>query len=414
MAGIPVVIATNGIGIPVTEATNGIGVPVEIATNGMGTPIVVVPSGGMAVVGSGGGTPALPYDPVVIFMGDSQALTQGDTTNADTLVGAWTLHGPRVQVADTTLSGAFVQYLITTVANAAAGRSGLNFTANKNQPGPEIGFIPKFIDAYSNTLRLVDLSAPGSACGRGAVTGTFTGYVSSGTGNAAAGNVLTLSTGAFPNAGTLITEASIPASTVTASFGPGGSTRYIFQAGVSGFGLSFATTSAPTPVTITKYDGYSYDPIEGTLYSGSDGNITNGYKSRAINAVSAVSGAKVPIVVLLLGTNDMGNSTGATFFSAAMLRLIARIKADLAPYLTADYKIVMVRAKTGAAGSTTVRAAQQSIADNDANVYLLDADAVTLSDGTHYTCPTAPRVYTGRALVGSAAYDIFSGASSGI
>lgn len=54
--GWPVVIVTSG-GIPVTESNNGFGTPVDVATNGFGTAITIIASGGLPVVGSGGGHP---------------------------------------------------------------------------------------------------------------------------------------------------------------------------------------------------------------------------------------------------------------------------------------------------------------------------------------------------------------------
>lgn len=51
---LPIVIVSSG-GLAVTESTNTFGIPVEIAANGFGIPVTVVSSGGLQVVGSGGG-----------------------------------------------------------------------------------------------------------------------------------------------------------------------------------------------------------------------------------------------------------------------------------------------------------------------------------------------------------------------
>jgi hypothetical protein len=64
--GWPVVVVAKG-GIPVTEASAGLGTPLSIATNGYGTAVTVVGSGGLPVVGSGGGGAVAPGDPVTIF-----------------------------------------------------------------------------------------------------------------------------------------------------------------------------------------------------------------------------------------------------------------------------------------------------------------------------------------------------------
>lgn len=51
---VPIVVLTGG-GLPVTESTSGFGLPVEVATNGFGLGVTIVSSGGLPVIGSGGG-----------------------------------------------------------------------------------------------------------------------------------------------------------------------------------------------------------------------------------------------------------------------------------------------------------------------------------------------------------------------
>ena len=64
--GWPVVVVAKG-GIPVSEAANGLGTPLSIAANGYGTAVTVVGSGGLPVLGSGGGGAVAPGLPVTIF-----------------------------------------------------------------------------------------------------------------------------------------------------------------------------------------------------------------------------------------------------------------------------------------------------------------------------------------------------------
>lgn len=52
--GWPIVIVPSG-GLPVTEVTNGFGTPVEVAANGYGFAVTIVASGGLPVIGTGGG-----------------------------------------------------------------------------------------------------------------------------------------------------------------------------------------------------------------------------------------------------------------------------------------------------------------------------------------------------------------------
>jgi lysophospholipase L1-like esterase len=78
---LPIVIVPSG-GIPITEATNGQGTPVSVASNGFGTAVTVVASGGMPVVGSGGGTPTLtPFSAIQYWLNAGTITGVADGSN---------------------------------------------------------------------------------------------------------------------------------------------------------------------------------------------------------------------------------------------------------------------------------------------------------------------------------------------
>ncbi len=192
--------------------------------------------------------------PVVLQISDSQNRTQGDTANADTLGGVWPADA-RVKVLNATLAGAFENYVMGVSATPSVGCTGIDFGAKKNCPGTDIGFTPGWRDRYpSSDLYHFNLAVSGACAGRGGADPvTCAGYVSSGTGSSSAGNVFTLTGGSMPNANTLVAGTGIPAGTLLASFGAGGNTRYVYKAGVSGFGLSFSAGTPGVPITVTKY-----------------------------------------------------------------------------------------------------------------------------------------------------------------
>lgn len=80
--GWPIVVVASG-GIPVTEVSSGFGTPVTPASNGFGFAVTIVTSGGMPVVGSGGGGPAFVPNHFV------NAATGLDTNNGLTPATAW-------------------------------------------------------------------------------------------------------------------------------------------------------------------------------------------------------------------------------------------------------------------------------------------------------------------------------------
>ncbi len=135
-----------------------------------------------------------------------------------------------------------------------------------------------------------------------------------------------------------------------------------------------------------------------------DGSITNGYESRIKNGISVMQGQGLTPVfvaaVLNTGTNDSASPTAASFYKAATKALIARLR--LIPEL-AGARFFIIQTKSGGTGLANVQTYQAEIVAEDPTVTLIPtaADAaITLSDSIHYTCPTAPRVYTGRARVG--------------
>jgi hypothetical protein len=334
------------------------------------------------------GKPSLPYDPVLIVLGDSQALGTADDAAAFTAG-----YVADAKVAVLGASGSFVPYAPGTMA-------GLYYGNNNGSPGSEAGFIAKFRAAYGNTLRIIKYGASGSFQSRTPSTGTCTGSIS--------GNLLTVTSaaGTYPSDNTLIVGTGIPTGVYVAFRNGSTNQFYVYQTGIAANpSLSVAST------TITKYNhSISWSTSEGGLFEGGSGSVTNGMRSRVPTALAAMTAGglnpRVIAVLQLLGTNDMGYAASASAFGSAASAFIAREKAAW-PLAYAKIILPRVTAEAGA-GSVTIRAAQAAIADADPQVFLLDTDGFGKgADTTHFNM-------AGLTAIGAAAYDVWAGSSAGI
>lgn len=342
----------------------------------------ITPGWGLTPVAALAGGAALPYDPVLVIIGDSNGRGNAQTSDQAAFVSSY-VADPKVQVLNA--SGAFVQYVPGTLA-------GMNGLANSAFVGSEIGFIQQFRAKYPlNTLYVIKLTSAGAYQSRGISIGTITASIS--------GHILTATAGT-PVSNSLVTGTNVPTSTYI-PFISSGSDWYISKAGTAGLPNY---TVASTSMTMYNFT-LSFSPTEGGLYNGIGASLTNAYRGKAATGLATLSNPKIIAVAQFLGTNDMAQSSTADLFQTDATAFIAQYRADLS--VPSDCPIILPRVRSGATASTTVRAAQAAIAAADANVFLIDLDDLSVYDGTHYTI-------AGLTTIGARLFDVYTGASMGL
>jgi hypothetical protein len=301
----------------------------------------------------------LSYDPVMLFLGDSQVRGPLDSTQQTAAINSYTVTN-KIQTLNA--SGNFVTYTPGTI-------TGIDNGNNNGYVGPEMAYIKQFLVNYpNNTLYLIKRAESGSYQTRGVSYGTAS--VTS-PGN----NTVTVNSGTI-NSNSLLVGSGIE----TGVYFP--FTGFLSAVGLAGGRVGPAFSN----VTANLYNGtISWSSTEGLTYNGNSGNTNNGVRALIISAISSlISAGKTPVVyglAYILGTNDMGNSTTAAAFQTDMQTFITRIKSDL-PLSTT--KIVVVRPGTGSVGSTQVRSAMQSVVGANPNMSMIDTDSYNRYDGTHW------------------------------
>ena len=366
---------------------------VPVTTDGAVSYVVrTVDATGAAVTDpvKGGGMVTLPYDPVLIVMGDSNARGSATAPDQAAYVAAY-VPDPKVQVLNA--SNVFVQYVPGTLA-------GMNGLANTGNVGAEIGFIRRFRAAWpNNTLYIIKLASVGSTQTRGPGS---TGTPQAITASITAGKITPTSPAALLAANGLILGEGLPTGLITGG-AETGVTSYCYTIGSttlpSGLNVaSQAMTYYPASVTTG-----AWSPAEGTLWSGLASSITNGYRNKSVVGLGTLATKKIVAVMHMLGTNDKASPLGAavwTRYQADAQALIASMKANWS--LPASQPIILARVRGSDTGSLAVRSYQQDIVTADPQCQLMDMDGYSTHDGTHF--PISQLDLIGDAVFGRAAF----------
>lgn len=339
--------------------------------------------------GMGGGVVTLPYDPVLIVMGDSNARGSATAPDQAAYVAAY-VPDPKVQVLNA--SNVFVQYVPGTIA-------GMNALSNTGSVGAEIGFIRRFRATYpNNTLYVIKIAAAGSTQTRGPGTGTPQAITASITN----GRVTPTSPAALLAANGLILGASVPVGIINGGADTG-VTSYVYTIGTTVFpgGLNVASQAMTYyPASITTG---AWSITEGTLWSGLASSITNGYRNKSVVGLASLTNKKIVAVLHMLGTNDKASALGAavwTRYQADAQALIASMKANWS--LPASQPIILARVQGSDTGSLAVRSYQQDIVTADPQCQLMDMDGYSTHDGIHF--PISQLDLIGDAVFGRAVF----------
>lgn len=339
----------------------------------------------------------LPFDPVVMIRGDSQAVGTPAAADQSAYVASY-VADPMVQILST--DGTFKQY----APGSVAGQSVYSGT-DSAMCGLEIGLIQRFRSLWpNNTLYIIKRGASGSTLVRkNSATGTVTGTIS--------GNILTVTAsagGATFGAGSYLTGGTLPPR-VECLFGTGTANQWYIGQTDSTANLALGTI-ASTTYTFYNYDTDWWNLDDGALYRNKAG-ATGSYKqwrTRATEALAAlVSAGKNPKVVGLvdtLGTNDMAFSECASGFETAMRKLISQTRQDFP--LLGSAPIILPRVRPAATYSESVRDAQLKM-KGQGDVFVINTDDLSVHDGTHWSIGSL-------TSVGQRSADIMLGLSRGI
>jgi hypothetical protein len=341
-----------------------------------------IPIGGGGQVA--GWTPPfiLPYDPILIVQGDSQARGTYAAGEQAAAVAAYTVTD-KVKIRNG--AGAWVDYTPGTVA-------GIMNSANDANVGPELGFIERFRAAYpENTLYIVKTGQPGSFQSRGASVGTVTGSSS--------GTVLTVESGSV-SAMNVLFGTGVPSGLYAATFS---APWQLGRVGLSGY--QTPSPAIPSGTVMTRYNGYlSWSVRDGVLFEGSAGGVNDQHRARVASALSSLPNGRVVGVLHVLGSNDMSATDPASRFSEDLDLAVTRMRAA---WNLSNARILLPRVPNTLAASGTVRAAQNAKALSDPMIDLIETDDLTRWDGLHWNL-------AGGKAIGSRAFDIAMAGGMGV
>lgn len=319
---------------------------------------------------------ALSYAPVLMLDGDSQAL--GTAATAE-IASFKTNYAVTDQVKVLNAAGQFVTY------DPNGGIAGVNpYTNNSGNPGIEIGFIRKFVAAYSSPLYIMKRGAPGSTMTRGLSNGSVTGGIS--------GDNLTVTAGT-PGNNFLLVGGGLPVG-IYLPFVNNGSVWYARKLGSTATpGLGNVASTAYT----TYIASNSWSVTEGALYLGTNNSITNQSRGVFTAALALITSPRIVTYMPVVGTNDMADVGLSGAFQADQAAALTRRTAD---FNLSQAQIILPRVGTGSPGSATVRAAQAAnVSADTARRKIIDTDALTRHDGTHWNL-------AGLDFIGAAAFDL--------
>lgn len=321
-----------------------------------------------------GGGPS--YDYAVAFIaGDSNAVGSAATADQNAAIAAYNA-GSHPNIFTFNASNQIVPYLPGTV-------TGLNNWANTGNPGIELGLIERHEANYPNTkLIIVKIARAGGLITRGIAAGQIT---------ASRANVrLAVTVGGSaitPVGNNLIVAPGLTEGTIIQSVETAGTSFFVSLLG------SAAANNQTLASTVMDWWAQSvttssYSLTGGTLWNGTAGSITNGYRQRSVNVLTAVAALGTFNIIGVwgpqLGTNDKVLASDAYLrWRGDMEALIAAMIATCSIPTAAP--IVIPRVRGSDAGSLSIRQQWADMLAANSRLTGMDMDGFAVHDGTHFT-----------------------------